>query len=585
MIIKPTTRGLLTGILLGIAGVFSAQASSTFVTFSVDLGTNIANGTFTPGVDTVAVAGSFNNWGQFGLVEEGSSTIYTNTIDDTSDANGAVMGYKFYTSNTSGGETTADYNNRAVVLPTTSGASLILPTPFYGDDGAHVTNEVTFQVDMSQQINIGAFTNGSSTVTVNGNFNGWNGSEGTLTWTPSILETNGNGLVTSNVYTGTFNVAASPNAAMDYKYVENNNYEGTPLVPDGGNNRFFVMPNAPETIPVVFFNDNPYSPLCQTTFSVDMSAQLYYGFWTPSDAVYCQGINGDWNDDAANTMTNNPGASNTNIYYATFTLGQGSSSTYKFAYYASGVTNYENPSSTGGNNRTYRVPSASSVDVPTVFFSDLSIDDLLTSNVQVTFTVDMSNAVQDSGGPSPGAAFDPSVDAVYVNGAWLGWLTWNPIALSSYELTNTEPSNPDNYIYSGQFLVPLGNTISMTYKYSIDGSDDEAASGNNHVRYVRSTPTGAYAFPTDTFGNQYNEPSFGELSVGPVAAGTVQLSWLGAPNVQVQTSSSLTGNSWVSQPETSGAVWAAGTNSANGLVSVTNWPASSGSTFFRLIKQ
>lgn len=581
MITKSTTRGLLAGILLVIVGAFSTQASSTFVTFSVDMGTNIANGTFTPGADTVAVAGSFNNWSQLGLVQEGSSTIYTNTVNDTADANGAVLGYKFYASNTSGGETTADYNNRAAVLPTTSGASLILPTPFYGDDGAPVTNAVTFQVDMSQQINIGAFTNGSSTVTVNGNFNGWNGASGVLTWTPSISETNGNGLVTSNVYTGTFSVAASPNAAMDYKYVENNNYEGTPIVADSGNNRFFVMPNTPETIPVVFFNDNPYSPLCQTTFSVDMSGQLYYGDWTPSDGVFCQGINGDWNNDAVNTMTNNPGASNTNIYYVTYTLGQGSSVSYKFTYNGSGGTVYENPTSTGGNNRTYAVPSISSVNVPTVSFSDLLINDLLTSNVQVTFTVDMSNAVE----TGTTYTFNPSVDTVYVNGAWLGWLGWNPIALSSYELTNTEPSNPNNYIYSGQFLVPLGNSIAMTYKYSIDGSDNEAASGDNHVRYIRSTPTGAYGFPADTFGNQYNEPSFGELTVAPAAAGTVHLSWLGAPNVQVQTSSSLTGNSWVSQPETSGAVWSAGTNSANGLVSVTNWPASSGSTFFRLIKQ
>ncbi len=581
MITKSRNFGLLTGILLGIAGVFSAQASSTFVTFSVDMGTNIANGTFTEGADTVAVAGSFNNWGQFGLVEEGSSTIYTNTIDDTSDANGAVMGYKFYTSNTSGGETTADYNNRAAVLPTTSGASLVLPTPFYADDGAPVTNAVTFQVDMSQQINIGAITNGSSTVTVNGNFNGWTGTKGVLTWTPSISETNGNGLVTSNVYTGTFNVAASPNAAMDYKYVEDNNYEGTPIVADGGNNRFFVMPNAPETIPVVFFNDNPYSPICQTTFSVDMSVQLYYGDWTPSDGVFCQGINGDWNNDVVNTMTNNPGASNTNIYYATYTLGQGSSSSYKFAYNDSGVTNYESPSSTGGNNRTYTVPSVSSVQVPTVYFSDLSINDLLASNVQVTFSVDMSNAVE----YGTTYTFNPSVDTVYVNGAWLGWLMWNPIALSSYELTNTEPSNPNNYIYSGQFLVPMGSLLAMTYKYSMDGSDNEAASDANHVRYIRSTPTGAYVFPTDTFGNQYNEPSFGELTVGPAAAGTFQLSWLGAPNVLVQTSSNLTGGSWVSQPETGGAIWTAGTNSANGLVSVTNWPAGGGSTFFRLIKQ
>jgi hypothetical protein len=63
------------------------------------------------------------------------------------------------------------------------------------------------------------------------------------------------------------------------------------------------------------------------------------------------------------------------------------------------------------------------------------------------------------------------------------------------------------------------------------------------------------------------------------------LSWLGAPNVQVQTCTNLTSGSWVSHPETSGAVWSAGINSTNGLVSVTNWPAGSGKLFFRLMQQ
>ncbi len=581
MITPFRTLTLLAGLLLALAGTTRVHASSTIVTFSVDMGTNIANGTFDPTSDTAAVAGSFNNWSQLGLVQAGSSTVYTNTATDTTDANGAVMGYKFYTSNTSGGEATADGANRAVVLPTTSGASLALPTPFYGDDGAPVTNEVTFQVDMSQQINLGVFTNESSTVTVNGSFNGWSGANSALTWTPSILVTNQYGLVTSNVYTGTFSLSASPNAALNYKYVENNIYEGTPNLADSGNNRFFSMPAAAETIPTVFYNNAPYAPLAQVTFSVDMSAQLYYGNWTPGDGVFCQGINQDWHNDTVNTMTNNPAASNTNIYYATYTLGEGSSSQYKFAYNGTSATVYESPASTGGNNRSYTVPIVTNAEVPTVYFSDLSIDDLLTTNIMVTFTVDMTNAVQ-YGTDTP---FNPGSDVVFVNGAWLGWPAWNPISLASYELTNTQPSNPNNYIYSGQFVIPQGNSIPITYKYSIDGSDNEAASGDNHVRYIRSTATGAYNFPMDTFGNGYGEPTFGQLTLKPAPAGSVQLTWLGAPNVQVQTSTNLKSGPWVSQPQTSGALWSAGTNSVNGLVSVTNWPAGNGNTFFRLIQQ
>ena len=115
--------------------------------------------------------------------------------------------------------------------------------------------------------------------------------------------------------------------------------------------------------------------------------------------------------------------------------------------------------------------------------------------------------------------------------------------------------------------------------------DDEAPSGSNHLRIIRSIPTGAYSFPTDAFGKQYNEPQFGELSVGKGTPGTVLLSWLGAPNVTVLTASSIRGASWTALPQTSGAYWSAGVSSVNGLVSQTNWPTAGGNTYFRLLQQ
>ncbi len=570
-------RALLSCALLCFGGALAVQAQSTFVTFSVDMTTNYAAGTFTPGVDTVDVIGTFDGWSGGASMSQDVSKlpeiIYTNTVNDTADTNGTYVQYKFQLDGTYE-NLEAGYGNRAAFLPTTVGASLVIPTPFYSDNGGPVTNEVTFQVDMSQWINLGLFTNSTGTVTVNGYFNGWSGVN-PLTWTPTILETNQYGLVTSNVWTGTVPIAYSPNCTVLYKFVENGNYESSPNNLDSGN-RFFISTPPQETLPVVFFDDSPFSPLAQVTFSVDMSAQLYYGDWVPSDGVFCQGINGDWNNDTVNTMTNNPSASNTNIYYVTYTLGEGASQQYKFTYEGSSGTVYEDPTSTGGNNRSITVPLESVVSVPTVYFSDLSIDDLLVTNILVTFSVDMSNAVEYSTGTPFGAG-----DTVYVNGAWIDWPNWDPIDLAPYQLTNV----PGTEIYSGQFLVPKGGSIPMTYKYGIDGEDNEAASGDNHERYIRSTATGSYSFPMDTFGNQYNEPSFGELSAKPGTGGTVQLSWLGAPNVQVQTANSLTGNSWTDQAQTAGTVWSAGINSTNGLISVTNWPTVGGSLYFRLIQQ
>ena len=335
MIIKSRNYALLAGALLCTVGLVTARASSSIVTFSVDMSTNIALGTFNPppplgtGTDVVNVRGTYNGWAgtQTPLVEVGSSTVYTNTVNDTSDANGAVMFYVFNIDGTTY-ESVASHNNRAARLPATSEDSLVLPTPFFGDSGAQVTNNVTFQVDVPQQIQIGVFTNGINTVDVWGSFDGWVG--GVLTNNPNILVTNQFGLVTSNVWVGTFPVTASPWSAQDFKYViqPQVNYETVSAInQDGGGNRFFAFnPGSNVTLPLVNFSDAPYAPLSTVTFAVDMSVQIHYGNWNNSMGVFCQGINGDWNNDAPNTMTNNPTASNTNIYYVVYTLEIGRAS-------------------------------------------------------------------------------------------------------------------------------------------------------------------------------------------------------------------------------------------------------------------
>ena len=588
MIIKSKTRALLAGVMLCAAGIVTAQAQSTYITFSVDMGTNILLGTFNPppplgsGTDVVYVNGTYNGWGTgTTLVEEGSSTVFTNTVNDTDDANGGQLEYKFeidgsnYESPAYNGG-----NNRIARLPATSGASLVLPTPFFADAGGAVTNNVTFQVDVSEQIVLGTFTNGISYAQVNGIFNGWGAPGFVLTNNPNIVTTNANNILTTNVWQGTFPVAASQNANMDFKYtVQPQGFYESPLAVNLDNNNNREVYNATYTTPLVNFSDEPFAPLSSVTFSVDMSAQLYYSNWNSTMPVYCAGINGDWSPPTA--MTNNPGASNTNIYYQTIICPQGSDQSYKFTY-NNGATVYEEPTSTGGNNRSYVVPEVANVTVPTVFFSDLSIYDLLTTNIWVTFTVNMTNASQYPSGP----AFNPGSDTVYVNGEWINWddNAWDPIDLAPYQLTNYPVGSE---LYSGSFLVPEGNPIDMIYKYSIDGSDNEAAENDNHGRYILLTASGAYTFPTDTFGNQYNEPAFGQLAVGLASGGKAPVSWLGAPNVQLQTSTNLTeGAGWVSHPETSGVVWTGGTlSNTNGSVTVTNWPAASGNLFFRLIQQ
>jgi hypothetical protein len=267
-------------------------------------------------------------------------------------------------------------------------------------------------------------------------------------------------------------------------------------------------------------------------------------------------------------LTNDPAASNPNIYSGvwTFSDAPGTAEQYKFCIPPSG---WEQPTSTGGNNRSFNLAAANGpLVLPVLFFSDLNVDDLLSTDTLVTFSVSMTNAVG-----TDSHVFDPTTDGVYMNGYFLGqlsggsagWLSWSQAGLAAYQLTNASPS----LVYSITLDMPKGDSLALTYKYSINGSDNEAASGSNHVRYVRAV--GQYALPLDQFGQPYVEPSFGNLKASLSTPGHVLVSWLGRPGVHLQTLSSLGSGAWQDHPET------------DGLMS-TNWPAASGSLFFRLIK-
>jgi hypothetical protein len=601
-------RILLAGALLCTVGLVTAQgASSTIVTFSVDMATNIAAGTFVPGTDVVNVRGTYNGWAsaQTPLVQVGSSTVYTNTVDNTTDANGAVM---FYIFNINGStyEQTADFNNRAAKLPTTSGASLVLTTPYFADAGAHVTNNVTFQVDMSQWINIGNFTNnGEQIVEVRGNFNGWTGGANVLSNDTSIHRTNQFGLVTSNVFVGTIAIAASPNAAMDYKFVfdpPTNSYEGVSAAnADGGGNRFFIH-SGNQVRPIVDYNDSPFAPTAQVTFNVDMTiVALTDTNYNPTSVT----INGDLNGWGGTPMTNNPSAPNTNIYSAVFTLGQGQNVNYQYRYthLSDGSTIYDhaNGANGGNNNRFLLVPNQAVYNVPVVTFNDASLNDYLLQPTPVFFSIDMTGAVG-----TDSHTFDPTQDHVYINGQFANWYAWaggvNPTpAPPGYEMIEEGTS----MIYTNTIVMPAGTTVSFMYKYGMDfpplvggPNDDEAGFGQNHYRVVRSTAFNPYVMPQDKFGNQYNEPFFSssspggaDLTVGPAShsvdlplRGTVPVSWLGRPGAHLQVKTNLASSTWQDLPATDGTNWTTGHSSTNGFVSVTNVPVGS-PTFFRLIKQ
>ena len=385
MRIKAKTYGIYAGLLLGLITTASA---TTLLTFQVDMSNATTNlFTFDPNTQTVAARGSFNGWGNspdvpLALTNNPTGPdpyLWSGTISVP--LNGVVMSYKYtiepdgtYEAVRSGGG-----HNRLITLPSASGSSLTLPRVAYGDAPfADITVPVTLQVDLAQQINTGAFDTNTSSAYARGFFNNYSADPSSLmTNDPSILRTNGNGLVTSNVYVVTFDVVGSPGETIDYKYFidTGNNWESpTPGTgdPADNNNRFFNLSGgSAQTLPVIFFNDSPYSPVAtnDVTFQVDLTGKIINGEFDPTiGTVELRGSFNGWGTPQI-FCTNNPAAANTNIYSVVIPLADGVGAIKQYKFWASITTNggWE----TLADNRTMQIVSGTAQALPTVYFDNV----------------------------------------------------------------------------------------------------------------------------------------------------------------------------------------------------------------------
>jgi hypothetical protein len=663
-------RNLLTcvwiGLLLCAVGIMTVQAAITnaYITFSVDMSSNLVAGTFNPavpaiiggnsyggtGTDTVYARGIFNGWANTGLqlFQVGTSGVYTNTADDTaaqdlSDDN-ANWQYDAYLNGTLTDEGSSDYANRMAYLPTTNNGSVVVPTGYFNDSGPLTTNNITYQIDMSEQIELGAFHPSSGDyVVVAGSYDNFVLGSSTppqvvLTNNPNIVITNNNfspPVIESNVWEGTGAISTDSSRALatvgcgqQFKYViePEGNWDAPQfpnLDPDGGN-RFLTM-TGDQTLPLVNFSDVPYAPVANVTLNLDMSGPIRYDPNYVTNSVAAWGSFNGWASGV--TMTNNPSAPNPNLYSATITMGEGASLILQYRYTnsavaASGITgstvsgnnpwvyDYADDGVYSGNRRTITLPitpTPLTTNLPAVFFNDLPLDDVLPTATPVRFSVDMNGAVG-----TDAHVFNPSSDSVYINGSfaygggypqyfytWAGGVT--PVAAPpGYQMVEVGSTT----IYTNTILVPAGTPVALIYQYGMDVGDlnggpleDEAVAGANHTRVVRATGFNPYVMPTDAFTNQpYVEPFFsagnifglgslagGNLMVGPATAGKIPVSWLGRPGAHLQSKTNLVSGLWTDYPNTDGTNWTAGSSTTNGFMSTTNWP-SNGNTFFRLVK-
>jgi hypothetical protein len=354
-------------------------------------------------------------------------------------------------------------------------------------------------------------------------------------------------------------------------FTNDGNYPGTYeefkfIITHGGNdswesvnNRSFILTNQ-QVLPIVFFNDvgNPVA----TTFQVNLAVQAAAGrFNAGTDIVECKGSFNGWL--GGFVLTNDPAAINSNLFSGTTYIFDSSGTTENYRFTVNGGfggLGWETPASTGGKDRSF-IQGSNSLVLPPVWWSDWTAGDVLPGTTVVTFTVNMTNAVG-----TDNHVFDGTFDSVYLNGDWIPWWSWGSFPFD-FQMTN----NPiGSKLYSLAVTFPAGHPIPLTYKYSINSSDNEAGFGTNHVRYLRAT--NQYSLPMDTFGSSFHETSFGDLSIGTPAAGRVPVSWQGRLGVRLQTVTQLSPPIvWQDHLETDG--W-----------SSTNFPISVSNVFFRLVK-
>lgn len=437
---------------------------------------------------------------------------------------------------------------------------------------------VTFQIDMA------SVSPAPTSVYISGSFNGWPGFTAGA-GSPAAALINVSGTIWSN----TISVSDAPGTveSCKFQYEAGDNWEGDP------NRQFIVGPVGPtQVLPLTSWNVKDWPvPTNQVTFRVDMTAQIALGTFTNAGPGSTITVSGDFEGwDNGLPLTNNPSlvGSLSNIYSAICPVPGfpgGTTANYKFR--ANG--NWESPASTGGNNRQSAITNTTQV-LPLVYYNDASAVDLMASPTLVTFTLYMTNGTPDNGG-SP---YVKGVDKLYINGNFFAHDssgTVVPAGTGGYWVWNTGvdpiPTNVEmvaigsSDYYTNSFLLPKGSSLSVQYKYSQDGFDDENGFATNHVRTVRSYPP-TYAFPQDVWSytlvpgtntlNTIVEPDFGNLAAGAITGVNLPLTWLGRPGVVLQNRTSLSSGIW-------------NDNLGTDATQSTNWPTAGNSVqFFRLKK-
>lgn len=383
---KTNQRFRFLGALLVSLGT-SWMATAVPVTFQVDMSVQQALGNFTPGLDAVQVAGSFNSWEPTNSVLAQSVTntdIYVGTVDITATA-GTTMLYKFVYGGDGwevNGVGPGGNDNREFSMPS---VATNLPLVFFNNqDTLPATRDVTFQVNMSVQMELGNFDPLNDFLDVAG-FNGW--ATGVYTLFQSVSDT--------NIWEGTFAVPGDSGNTAFYKYIIAD-FDGDPaevwesndVGPGGAQNRELALAATNQTLPVVYFNNlTNVPPSVDVTFQVDMTTQIALGnFVDGVNSVTAAGEFNGWNA-VTFVLTNDPG--DPMVYKNTTTISAGTGSSVAWQYVIDGVDWETQPPNQIPGDRQFTVAGTNQV-LDAVYYKDWDHLGLVSSSPSGPNQVDVS---------------------------------------------------------------------------------------------------------------------------------------------------------------------------------------------------
>jgi hypothetical protein len=378
-----------------------------------------------------------------------------------------------------------------------------LPFPEY--TCGEPTTDVTFQVNMSAQVENGTFDPATDSVDVAGTFNGWGS---TLNY---LSDEDGDSIYTTTVEMDT--------GMIEYKYRLNGSWD----VAESISNRTYVVVQGHNEIPVVWWNDfNPNAIVdAEIYFSVDMRIQLMNGNFQPDsgDITVIRGAFNGWagEDDQ---LTEDPAQDGLYTYSKEIdSLALGAGHEYKFVIVpGEGSDMWESI-----DNRSFTIPMDHDLEdtdgdgyvefaLDTVFFNNVGMEDIVSQDVNVYFTVDISSAINaleagevliDSQTDADTISSVDEIDAVYINGLFGQWWDWgsNPEDYKMYDDgTHGDETAGDN-IYTRGILYTAGQAKEVTYKYGINSLDNEAGFAENRTMTIDDSES-TFDPETDCFGSQ-----------------------------------------------------------------------------------